>query len=112
MAFLPSINPVERIGTKRRKTTLNEPIGGGCGFSEVRERTLLTDLTARDLDPAVAARLIARYGVKELEVGQTVLDQGGHPLTERSSYLKGEIAGIITNERVGRHCHETDLNAI
>ena len=58
----------------------------------MRERTLLTDLTARDLDPAVAARLIARYGVKALEVGQTVLDQGGDPLTEGSSYFKGEIA--------------------
>ena len=92
---------LERIGTKRRKTTLNEPIGGGRGFSEVRERTLLTDLTARDLDPAVAARLIARYGVKALEVGQTVLDQGGDPLTEGSSYFKGEIAWIITNEQVG-----------
>ena len=90
-----------RIKTKRRKTTLNEPIGGGRGFSEVRERTLLTDLTAHDLDPAVAARLIGCYGGKALEVSQTVWDQGGDPLTEGSSYFKGEIAWIITNERVG-----------
>lgn len=94
-----------RLGRKRLETTLKRAIGGGAGLdgSEAAMSRLADGIVRRTgIDPARAAKLVARYGSQANEVADVIASGHAHPLGCDACYLDGEIEWILSDERVTR----------
>ena len=95
-----------RIGKKRRRSTLNLPVGGGHGLepgAAALDR-LADSLAASNpaLSRSQAARLVARYGSQAERILDGRETSALTPLRTAPSYWREEIRYIAARERVTR----------
>lgn len=94
---------LSRLGLKRRRSTLDAPIGGAANFpNDAAARQEITRRLAAHyaLDEAVAAALVRRYGNQAEDVAKRVAADGGESVDETGLYRAGEIRWIVAQERV------------
>lgn len=94
---------LSRLGLKRRRSTLDAPIGGAVNFpNDAAERQEIARMLAAHyaLDETVAAALVRRYGSQAEDVAKRVAADGGEDVDEMGLYRAGEIRWIAEQERV------------
>jgi len=94
-----------RLGLRRIRSTLEEPIGGGRDYptGEAQRRDTVAALAdAGGVPGAVAERLLRRYGTAAFALAGTLDAEGRRPLGHAPAYLVGEIRHIAREERVTR----------
>jgi glycerol-3-phosphate dehydrogenase len=94
---------LSRLGLRRRRSTLDAPIGGAANFpndAAGRQGIVRTLAAHYALDEAVAAALVRRYGGQAEDVAKYVAADGGESIGEMGLYRAGEIRWIVAHERV------------
>lgn len=89
------------LGSSRRVSTKNLPVGGGKGFPTTQsERARWVTAHATTLSEERVDQLLARYGTYASRIIAHVESAGDKPLVHHTNYSRGEIEFLVHNEWV------------